>query len=128
MAKAYGASPFDTVLDAVGSQDLFKESPKFLKSNGVFINVGDGDTETGQLATILRVLTNIFQPSFLGGVPRKFITFSAPLNGQNAEHLAKLAETGKLRVLIDSIFTFDDVQEVGFSLRPIRLIRHAKLT
>lgn len=112
LAEAYCARPFDAILDVVGSQDLFKESPKYLKQTGVFINVGDGNGEARQAIILLRILKNILQPVFLGGVPRRFVTFSAPLSGLNAEHLANLAKTGKLRVFIDSTFSFEDVLNV----------------
>ncbi|UKZ69219.1 uncharacterized protein TrAtP1_010229 [Trichoderma atroviride] len=108
LEKSYGASQFDAILDAVGSQELFRQCPKYLKPEGVFINVGDGDAHTGRLGLLLRTLQNLFQPAFLGGVPRRYITFSAPLNGQNAAHLGNLASKGKMQVLIDSTFSLED--------------------
>ncbi|KAJ3538203.1 hypothetical protein NM208_g6009 [Fusarium decemcellulare] len=109
LADTYKNNPFDTILDTVGSQTLFTESPRYLKAGGSVINVGEGDGNSGQLASILRAIKNSHQPSFLGGVPRKYVTFSAPLAGENAEHLASLAEQGKMRVFIDSMFALQDV-------------------
>ncbi|RSM11316.1 hypothetical protein CDV31_006869 [Fusarium ambrosium] len=108
LAETYEKAPFDAILDTVGSQELFAKSPRYLKSDGIVVNVGEGNGETGQLSFVLQALRNTHQPSFLGGVPRKYITFSAPLTGANAERLASLAEEGKMRVFIDSSFHFKD--------------------
>ncbi|KAM0481784.1 hypothetical protein ACHAPX_003110 [Trichoderma viride] len=108
LEKSYNASQFDAILDVVGSQELFQQCPKYLKPEGLFINVGDGDAQSGRLGFILRTLRNLFQPAILGGIPRRYMTFSAPLSGQNAAHLANLASNGKLKVLIDSTFSLED--------------------
>ncbi|KAJ4328673.1 zinc ion binding [Fusarium piperis] len=108
LAETYDKVPFDAILDTVGSQELFVKSPRYLKPDGTFVNVGEGDGETGQLGFILQALRNTHQPSFLGGVRRKYVTFSAPLTGANAERLASLAEEGKMHVFIDSSFDLKD--------------------
>lgn len=118
LEKSYGTSQFDAILDVVGSQELFRQCPKYLKPEGLFINVGDGDSQTGRLGFILRTLQNLFQPAIFGGVPRRYITFSAPLNGQNAAHLGNLASKGKMQVLVDSTFSLEDV--IGVRLIPRR--------
>lgn len=98
LADTHDKASFDAILDTVGSQELFKKSPMYLKSDGILVNVGEGSGETGQLNFILQALRNTHQPSFLGGVPRKYVTFSAPLTGSNAERLASLAKEGKMRI------------------------------
>ncbi|KAL7919847.1 NAD(P)-binding protein [Trichoderma austrokoningii] len=108
LEKSYRASQFDAILDTVGSQELFRQCPRYLKPEGVFINVGDGDIQTSRLGLIIRTLQNMFQPSILGGVPRRYITFSVPLNGKNAARLGNLASKGKMLVLIDSVFSLED--------------------
>ncbi|KAM0520734.1 hypothetical protein ACHAPE_003132 [Trichoderma viride] len=123
LEKSYNASQFDAILDVVGSQELFQQCPKYLKPEGLFINVGDGDAQTGRLGFILRTLRNLFQPAILGGIPRRYMTFSAPLSGQNAAHLANLASNGKLQVLIDSTFSLEDAMNVRLIPRRRRLIR-----
>ncbi|KAJ4862661.1 zinc-binding dehydrogenase domain-containing protein [Trichoderma breve] len=106
LEKSYSASQFDAILDTVGSRELFLRCPKYLKPEGVFINVGDGSE--GRLSLILHTLQNVLQPSILGGVPRRYMTFSAPLNGQNAAYLGNLASNGKIMVFIDSTFPLED--------------------
>ncbi|KAI8711675.1 PKS-ER domain-containing protein [Fusarium sp. LHS14.1] len=113
LTETYGKAPFDVILDTFGSQELFVKSPGYLKLDGIVVNVGEGNGETGQLSFIFQALMNTHQPSFLGGVPRKYITFSAPLTGADAERLASLAEEGKMRVFIDSSFHFKDVLKVS---------------
>lgn len=108
LTETYGKGLFDAILDTVGSQELFTKSPGYLKPDGIVVNVGEGNEETGQLGFVLQALRNTHQPSFLGGIPRKYITFSAPLTGANAERLGSLAEEGKMRVFIDSSFHFKD--------------------
>lgn len=122
LEKSYNASQFDAILDVVGSQELFQQCPKYLKPEGLFINVGDGDAQSGRLGFILRTLRNLFQPAILGGIPRRYMTFSAPLSGQNAAHLANLASNGKLKVLIDSTFSLEDTMSVRLIPRRRRLI------
>ncbi|KKO99093.1 hypothetical protein THAR02_08794 [Trichoderma harzianum] len=107
LENSYSASQFDAILDTVGSRELFLRCPKYLKHEGVFINVGDGSE--GRLSLILHTLQNMLQPSILGGVPRRYLTFSAPLNGQNAAYLGTLASKGKMMVFIDSTFSLEDV-------------------
>lgn len=121
LEKSYGAMQFDAILDAVGSQELFERCPKYLKSEGFFINVGDGNAQAGRLRLLLRTLRNLFQPAILGGVPRRYITFSAPLNGKNAAYLGNLAANGKLQVLIDSTFSLEDAISVRLIPRRRRL-------
>ncbi|KAK4064337.1 hypothetical protein Trihar35433_7854 [Trichoderma harzianum] len=107
LENSYSGGQFDAILDTVGSRELFLRCPKYLKPEGVFINVGDGSE--GRLSLILHTLQNVLQPSILGGVPRRYMTFSAPLNGQNAAYLGNLASKGKLMVFIDSTFSLEDV-------------------
>lgn len=122
LEKSYSAIQFDAILDVVGSQELFERCPKYLKPEGLFINVGDGDAQAGRLGLIVRTLRNLFQPAILGGVPRRYMTFSAPLNGQNAARLANLASNGKLQVLVDSTFSLEDAISVRLIPRRRRLV------
>lgn len=110
LENSYSASQFDAILDTVGSRELFLRCPKYLKPEGVFINVGDGSE--GRLSLILHTLQNVLQPSILGGVPRRYLTFSAPLNGPNAAYLGTLASKGKMMVFIDSTFSLEDALSV----------------
>lgn len=111
LASKYGNRQFDAILDTVGSQQMYKQCPKYLKADGKFVNVGTVGNEN-QLGALWRWAKNTNVPSILGGVPRDFIMFSAPLSGEGAEYLAELVERGKLRVIVDSVFKFEDVLQV----------------
>lgn len=58
---------------------------------------------------ILQTLSSVFQPVFLGGVPRKFIFESTKGNRDRFEGVAKLAKEGAIKAVIDSVYKFDDV-------------------
>lgn len=100
------------MLDTVGSQALYTASPRFLGPGGPFVNVGTIDAKS-QSSSIWRWAKNAKLPATLGGVPRKYIMFSAPLNGKNAESLARFVDEGKLRVVVDSTFALDDALKVS---------------
>ncbi|KAL7953236.1 NAD(P)-binding protein [Trichoderma compactum] len=95
LESSYSTGQFDAILDTVGSQELFLRCPRYLKPEGLFINVGD-DNE-GRLGLILHTFQNVLQPKILGG------------NGQNAAHLGNLTSKGKIIVFIDSAFSLEDV-------------------
>ncbi|KAH8888976.1 NAD(P)-binding protein [Thozetella sp. PMI_491] len=97
IAEIFASQPFDAVFDTVGSQSLYKASPRFLKADGLFVNVGSVEAKSQLIA--------------LGGVPRKYVMFSAPLSGRNAEELANYVEENKLRIFLDSAFALEDVLE-----------------
>jgi NADPH:quinone reductase-like Zn-dependent oxidoreductase len=110
LATTYSERPFDVILDTVGIQALYEQSPAYLKPNGVYINVGAFE---GVLWTLWCWAKNTLWPSFLGGTPRRYAMFSTVPNGQTAERLAEMVKEGKLRVVVDSVFKMEDVLEVS---------------
>ncbi|MCJ1390363.1 hypothetical protein MMC18_003222 [Xylographa bjoerkii] len=114
LGSEYSNRPFDAVLDTMGVQALFESSPKFLKPDGSFINIGA--YEGGPLFTAWCWLKNICLPITLGGIPRRYIMFSTIPNGEDTKQLAKLVEDDKLNVVIDSVYKMEDVLDVR--LRP----------
>lgn len=76
LATEYGQpdQQFDFILDTVGSQALYINSPKYLKKGGVFVNIGD--YTDGMFWTIFYTIMNHVRPTWLGGTPRKFVMFS----------------------------------------------------
>lgn len=59
--------------------------------------------------TTRNVLANLFLPTWLGGVPRRYITFSTPPTRDAAIYMAKLVEEGSIRVPVDSMFDMEDI-------------------
>ncbi|KAJ5158882.1 Polyketide synthase enoylreductase [Penicillium coprophilum] len=105
LAHQYGGKPFDFVLDCVGTQALFANSPAYLKPEGAVINIGMLE---GPYLTVRNVLLNTFLPTWLGGVPRRYIMFSTPPSCDDSIYIARLVEEGRLRVPVDSVFEMKD--------------------
>lgn len=93
------------MLDCVGTQALFVNSPAYLKAEGAVVNIGVFE---GVCVTVRNVLFNSWLPSWLGGVPRRYIMFSTPMARDDAVYLARLIEEGHLRISIDSVFDMED--------------------
>ncbi|KAJ5263209.1 hypothetical protein N7478_010814 [Penicillium angulare] len=106
LAKEYGDKPFDFVLDCVGSQALYANSPKYLKSEGAVVNIGALE---GMVSLTCNIMWNKFLPVWLGGVPRPYIFFSTPPTRDDAVFIGRLVEEGKLRIPVDSVFDMEDV-------------------
>jgi NADPH:quinone reductase-like Zn-dependent oxidoreductase len=93
------------VLDCVGTQALFANSPAYLKAEGALVNIGALE---GVFVTAGNMLLNTFLPTWLGGVPRRYIAFSTPPAHDPTVYLARLVEEGSLRIPVDSIFDMED--------------------
>lgn len=94
------------MLDCVGLQALYVNSPAYLKPDGMVINIGAME---GAATTFKNWLLNTWWPVWLGGVPRRYIMFSTPPSKDDAIVLIKLVEEGKLKASVDSVFDMGDV-------------------
>lgn len=92
------------MLDCVGTQALFVNSPAYLKPEGAVVNIGMLE---GIYGTACNVLLNTWLPTWLGGVPRRYMMFSTPPSRDDAVYLAHLIE-GRLRIPVDSVFEMKD--------------------
>ncbi|KFY27712.1 hypothetical protein V493_03353 [Pseudogymnoascus sp. VKM F-4281 (FW-2241)] len=107
LKSQYGTEPFDTILDCAGVQALYSHSADYLKPAGAVINVGAlGDSYT---VTFRNWFVNTWCPTWLGGVPRRYIMFSTPPTTEAATIIARLIEEGKVRILIDSVWEMEDL-------------------
>ncbi|KIJ44140.1 hypothetical protein M422DRAFT_30646 [Sphaerobolus stellatus SS14] len=99
---------FHVIYDTVGtSAELFTASPAYLAPNGIFVSVG---VTMGGLGNILKsVFQTQLRPSWLGGTNRKFRLVSVNNKKEDLEELRDLIGEGKLKPLVDSTFSFDDV-------------------
>lgn len=93
------------MLDCVGLQALYVNSPAYLKPDGMVINIGSME---GLGASLKNWIFNTWWPTWLGGVPRRYIMFSTPLSKDDAVVLVKLVEEGKLKISVDSVFSMED--------------------
>ena len=105
LASKYATEPFDFVLDCVGLQALYVNSPAYLKPDGMVINIGGME---GFISAFKNWIINAWWPVWLGGVPRRYVMFSTPPSKDDAVVLIKLAEEGKLKVSADSVFSMED--------------------
>jgi NADPH:quinone reductase-like Zn-dependent oxidoreductase len=93
------------LLDCVGTQALFVNSPAYLEVDGAVINIGVFE---GVFASARNALFNKWLPTWLGGVPRRYIIFSTPPACDDVIYLARLVEEGQLRIPVDSVFNMED--------------------
>jgi NADPH:quinone reductase-like Zn-dependent oxidoreductase len=93
------------VLDCVGLQALYVNSPAYLKPDGMVINVGSME---GSGTTLKNWIFNTWWPTWLNGVPRRYVMFSTPPSKDDAVVLIKLVEEGKLKISVDSVFSMED--------------------
>ncbi len=93
------------MLDCVGSQALYVNSPAYLKPEGVVINIGSME---GSGAMLKNWFFNTWRPTWLGGVPRRYVMFNTPPTKDDALVLVKLVEEGKLKISVDSVFNMED--------------------
>jgi NADPH:quinone reductase-like Zn-dependent oxidoreductase len=109
LASKYGEQQFDVILDTVGSLGLCENSPRYLKTQGLFVNVGSME---GLLWTLWCWFKNTWWPSFLGGVPRKYCMFRTVFSHETADLVAKYAIEGKLKAAVSETLEMEDALKV----------------
>lgn len=109
LASEYGAQPFDTILDCCGSQSLFESSPNYVRPNGLVVNIGA--LEAGTARTIFRWFMNTWRPTWLGGVPRKYIMFSQPPHLPGIQPLIDMVAQGLVKINLDSEWPMEDLMK-----------------
>lgn len=62
----------------------------------------------GIYVTTFNILANKFLPTWLGGVPRRYITFSTPPTRDAGIYMTQLAEEGRIRFPVDSVYDMED--------------------
>ena len=102
---------FDLAIDNVGNPaQLYEHSDNFLKPNGTFAQVS---VATG-MGTILR---RMLQPGFLGGGRRRFHFVRVRSNSEDYLQIGRLLAKGKVRVVIDESFEWEDAPKAFEKLR-----------
>lgn len=97
----------DLVVDNVGNDTAFhRRSEKFLKPDGQFILVG---LMPDRWAGIQSMLLSWLLPAWLGGVPRKWKGVFTSSTIGDYEDIARLTREKGLRVVVDSVFGFEEV-------------------
>lgn len=110
LAKDYADRPFDVIVDMVGNQDLYVNSPHYLKEDGVFVNIGD--YTKGTFATALHWFLNTWWPRWLGGTPRNYKMFPPSFEPDVSVWFPSLIAKGQVRAVIERTMGFEEVLEV----------------
>lgn len=90
---------YDIIFDTVSKVKNWKKS---LKENGTFINAGSPSMSIGGFIT--SQMGNSFRK-------KKYISFDTKYLKDDLEFLARLAEEGNLRSVIDKIYTFEEMSK-----------------
>lgn len=105
---------FDLVVDNVGSTtELCDHSNQYLKSGGTFVLVGVGASMS--LSGIFSTLVKQLRPAIMGG--KGFYFVQQKNDRRFFEQIGQWMGEGKARAVIDSTFSFDEVQEAYKTLR-----------
>lgn len=119
MAKTYSADPLDSLFDNVGDQDLYNHSPAYLKDGKPYMSIGAQRGDEG-IRDVFRLVWQMAQnhlwPRVLGGTAREFRLQATNGSVASYEQLRKLAEEGKVRGVVDSVWEIGDVLKVCFSI------------
>ncbi|GAA5851724.1 hypothetical protein JCM9279_004384 [Rhodotorula babjevae] len=112
LSSKYSDSQFDIFFDTVGQDtSLYYKSPGYLKPSGIYVDVAGPQTD-GSIGSGVRValdfINRLVRPRFLGGVPRKYVFGMMTADKKELDDMASLIGEGKLRPIIDSVFSFED--------------------
>ncbi|RYP28568.1 hypothetical protein DL766_005791 [Monosporascus sp. MC13-8B] len=100
LASVFGSQPFDSILDCVGLQALYANSPRYLRPGGPLVNIGAFDMGDGILRQMVRWFMNSSCPTWLGGIPRPYLLFSNTPNIHEVLTLVEMVEQGRLKVIL----------------------------
>ncbi|KAK0635825.1 hypothetical protein B0T17DRAFT_624833 [Bombardia bombarda] len=118
LARRFGNKPVDAILDGYGNQAVYKSSARYLKPDGIYSAAGVHST--GGFATWpalkagFAMLGNALWPKspWLGGTGRTWKAAAMMDPGRELmERVVRMLADGKLRVVVDSEWAFENVQE-----------------
>ncbi|KAE8443284.1 hypothetical protein EG329_002000 [Mollisiaceae sp. DMI_Dod_QoI] len=114
LTERFSKDPFDWVLDAVGVQDLWLHCASYLKPGRPFITIGnslppDDYSYSSILYGVGQMISNAFWPRFLGGVNRPWGQVTGIANLKAMRRLVHMIDEDKLKVITDSVWSFQDV-------------------
>lgn len=122
LASTFGASRFNAVIDAIGIQDIFNNSPSFLAEGKPYVTVGPkaySYTVLGMLRTIGLMAKNMLWPRLLGGTPREYVQVMATSTLSAMEELAKMVEERKLTVHVGRLVGLESAKTVCKYLKSV---------
>ncbi|CAO3674199.1 unnamed protein product [Umbelopsis ramanniana] len=114
LAQEYSTRKFDAIIDAASTQELYEHSPEYLNEGKVFLDmsvkhpVGRAFQYSDLLPFITNQIKNTFWPTFLGGVPRKYVFISATPDLKTLQKIRQLVEDGTFKGTVDSVWGMDE--------------------
>lgn len=97
---------FSLVVDNVGMpSNLYSSCHHFVLHHGKFVQVG---AEMG-ISSAVQHASNMLLPGLLGGGRRKYQFLVLKAKHEELAQLAKWIEEGKIKVVVDSVWEYDDV-------------------
>lgn len=115
LAKEHGETRFDAIVDTVGIQELYTNSPGYLREGGQFVNIGAMQAQSANgslLAFAWTMVLNLALPTWLGGTPRRYQMVMGTPGADVLARVKKLAEDGVLVPIIDSTWEMEDALKV----------------
>ncbi|KAJ7115815.1 NAD(P)-binding protein [Mycena epipterygia] len=112
---------FHAILDGVGLTDptLYINSASYLAPDGTYLTVGTVPMTRKEIADVLRLVGELFRPTWLGGVPRKhafgfsFVATRVNRGKKDLEMIRDLAANGTVKPIVESVHSFDQVGVVA---------------
>ena len=117
LRSTYSATPFDAILDAVGTdQAVYNASPAYLAAGKPFLTIGTPMGDGLSLANVVRniaiQLQNNAWPTWLGGTPRTWaFVDSAQAGPEFLRMVGKAVEEGRFRGRVDGVFAMEQAKE-----------------
>jgi NADPH:quinone reductase-like Zn-dependent oxidoreductase len=115
LAKEHAESRFDAIVDTVGIQELYSNSPRYLREGGRFVNIGAMQVQSANgslLAFAWNMILNLILPVWLGGTPRSYQMIMGTPGVDVMARVKRFAEDGVLVPVIDSTWEMEDALKV----------------
>jgi len=107
--------PFDHIVDNVGNLSrVFEESEAYLREGGTYVQVAGSADSVGAIVAMVR---RTLLPTWLGGVNRKWTSMIAKNDNEALGKMAGWIAEGKLKVIIDSEYSFEDADKAFAKLK-----------
>ncbi|KAL7893814.1 hypothetical protein HDV63DRAFT_101992 [Trichoderma sp. SZMC 28014] len=117
LAQTFHANPFNAIIDTLGHQSLYANSPAYLAPSGIYSSVGIKPPDfsiPAFLRAVWQMKLNEWWPvsRWLGGVGRPWrgVSMMEPTLADR-ERIAEMLGDGQIRVVRDSVWRFEDVRE-----------------
>jgi NADPH:quinone reductase-like Zn-dependent oxidoreductase len=105
---------YHTILDAVGLIEpaLYTQSPTYLAPGGVFVSTGPMPSLSWYgMSNLMLYVKAIITPTWIGGTPRPWKLVQVENKPETLKALSDLVADGKLKPVVDSVFSFADVHK-----------------